>query len=126
MAHDRAFLDDVTSETIILRNASLSYHEGSISATERAIMKKRKGMIRMKEGLDKRRAHIEKGIAENMVRARRTHDDKRARAAKSKQKKLDERYGVEVNQKGQRCVSLTNHNMIFPPIVRPVIPQVQA
>lgn len=102
VAHDRAFLDSVTSETIILRNGTLTYHEGSISATERAIMKKRKGMIRMKEGLDKKKAHIEKGIAEGARMARKTGDDKRARAVKSKQKKLDERFGVEVNQKGHR------------------------
>ncbi|KAK7681416.1 hypothetical protein QCA50_015508 [Cerrena zonata] len=102
VAHDRAFLDSVTSETIIMRKGKLTYYEGSISVTERAIMKKRKGMIRMKEGLDRKKAHIEKGIAEGARMARKTGDDKRARAVKSKQKKLDERFGLEVSEKGHR------------------------
>jgi ATP-binding cassette, subfamily F, member 3 len=102
VAHDRDFLDTVTSETIVLRGQKLSYFEGSISEYERAAMKERKNRIRAKDALDRKRVAIEKSIKENVRMAVKTGDDKRAKVAKSKQKKLDERFGAEVNAKGHR------------------------
>ncbi|KAH7341316.1 P-loop containing nucleoside triphosphate hydrolase protein [Rhizoctonia solani] len=102
VAHDRDFLDEVTEETIILREQKLAYHEGAISACERAAAKKRKSQVRMKGALDKKREAIEKSIAEGARAARKTGDDNKARMVKSRQKKLDDRWGAEVNDKGHR------------------------
>ncbi|KAL1676431.1 P-loop containing nucleoside triphosphate hydrolase protein [Schizophyllum commune] len=102
VAHDRAFLDEATEETIFLRNKALTYHEGSISAAQRAIAKKRKGAIRARDALEKKRTAIEKSIAQGAKAARESGDDNKARMVKSRQKKLDERWGAEVNEKGHR------------------------
>ncbi|KAG9123707.1 hypothetical protein FRC07_014222 [Ceratobasidium sp. 392] len=102
VAHDRAFLDQATQETIILREQKLSYHEGAISACERAAAKKRKSQLRMRDALDKKRDLIEKSIAEGARAARKTGDDNKARMVKSRQKKLDDRWGLEVNEKGHK------------------------
>jgi ATP-binding cassette, subfamily F, member 3 len=102
VAHDRDFLDAVTTETIVLRSQKLSYFEGSITEYERAAIKDRKNRIRSKDALEKKRAAIEKSIKENVRMAAKSGDDKRAKIAKSKQKKLDERFGAEVNTKGHR------------------------
>ncbi|CEL55853.1 putative ABC transporter ATP-binding protein YheS OS=Escherichia coli O157:H7 GN=yheS PE=3 SV=1 [Rhizoctonia solani AG-1 IB] len=102
VAHDRDFLDEVTEETIILREQKLAYHEGAISACERAAAKKRKSQVRMKDALDKKREAIEKSIAEGARAARKTGDDNKARMVKSRQKKLDNRWGAEVNEKGHK------------------------
>ncbi|KAI5831119.1 P-loop containing nucleoside triphosphate hydrolase protein, partial [Schizophyllum commune Tattone D] len=102
VAHDRALLDEATEETIFLRNKALTYHEGSISAAQRAIAKKRKGAIRARDALEKKRNVIEKSIAQGAKAARESGDDNKARMVKSRQKKLDERWGAEVNEKGHR------------------------
>lgn len=102
VAHDRAFLDEVTQETIILREQKLTYHDGAISTCERAAAKKRKSKVRMRDALDKKREAIEKSISEGARAARKTGDDNKARMAKIRQKKLDDRFGVEVNEKGHR------------------------
>ncbi|GAB1526943.1 hypothetical protein RhiTH_010117 [Rhizoctonia solani] len=102
VAHDRDFLDEATEETIILREQKLAYHEGAISACERAGAKKRKSKVRMKDALDKKREAIEKTIAEGARAARKTGDENKARMVKSRQKKLDNRWGAEVNDKGHK------------------------
>ncbi|KAG8714810.1 hypothetical protein FRC09_017225, partial [Ceratobasidium sp. 395] len=102
VAHDRAFLDHVTQETIILREQKLTYHEGAISACERAAAKKHKSQVRTQDALDKKRDLIEKSIAEGARAARKTGDENRARMVKSRQKKLDDRWGLEVNEKGHK------------------------
>ncbi|QRV90137.1 ABC transporter [Ceratobasidium sp. AG-Ba] len=102
VAHDRAFLDQVTQETIVLREQKLAYHEGAISACERAAAKKRKSQVRMQDALDKKRDLIEKSIADGARAARKTGDENKARMVKSRQKKLDDRWGLEVNEKGHK------------------------
>jgi ATP-binding cassette subfamily F protein 3 len=102
VAHDRMFLDEVTEETIVLRNQQLTYFEGAISMYERATAKKRKSQMRQRDALDKKRELVEKTIANNLQAARKTGDDNKARMAKIRQKKLDDRWGAEVNDKGHR------------------------
>jgi hypothetical protein len=58
----------------------------------------------MKDALDKKREAIEKSIAEGARAARKTGDDNKARMVKSRQKKLDNRWGAEVNEKGHKYV----------------------
>jgi ATP-binding cassette, subfamily F, member 3 len=109
VAHDRAFLDAVTTETIVLRNMKLSYFEGSISEYERATMKKRKSDMKQKAALDHRKAALEKSISDGAKQARKSGDDKKAQQFKCKQKKLDERWGLEKNEKGHRLVCIFIH-----------------
>jgi ATP-binding cassette subfamily F protein 3 len=56
----------------------------------------------MRDALDKKRDVIEKSIAEGAKAARKTGDDNKARMVKIRQKKLDTRWGTEVNDKGHR------------------------
>lgn len=102
VAHDRDFLDAVTTSTIVLRSQQLTYHEGGVSSYERTAAKNRKHKLRAKEALERKRVAIERSVEENKRMANKSKDDKRARVAKSKQKKLDERFGEEVNSKGHR------------------------
>jgi ATP-binding cassette subfamily F protein 3 len=104
VAHDREFLDAVTQETIILRGQSLAYHEGSITVYERAALQKRKSKIRQQNALDKKRELVEKSITEGARAAKKSGDENKARMVKSRQKKLDERWGMEKNEKGHRRV----------------------
>ncbi|KAF8676865.1 ABC transporter [Rhizoctonia solani] len=52
--------------------------------------------------LHKKREAIEKTIAEGARAARKTGDENKARMVKSRQKKLDNRWGAEVNDKGHK------------------------
>jgi ATP-binding cassette, subfamily F, member 3 len=104
VAHDREFIDAIAQETIILRNKTLSYFDGNLTESERHTRAERKGKIRMKEAMDKKKAAIEKSIEMGMKSAKKTGDENRARMAKSRQRKLDERWGMETSAKGTRCV----------------------
>lgn len=102
VAHDRAFLDTVTTETIVLRNQTLATFEGAVSMYERATAKKHKSQVRQRDALDKKREAVEKTISDAKSMARKTGDDNKAKLAKTRQKKLDDRWGAEVNDKGHR------------------------
>ena len=102
VAHDREFIDVITQETIILRNKTLSYFDGNLTESERQIRTERKGKIRQKEAMDKKRSAIEKSIEMGARTAKKTGDENRMRMVKSRQKKLDNRWGMEKNDKGTR------------------------
>ncbi|KAJ7639258.1 P-loop containing nucleoside triphosphate hydrolase protein [Roridomyces roridus] len=102
ISHDQDFLNNVVEETIILRNQKLEYFEGTPAAFEVNERKKKKQLTSAQETLDKKREHVEKSIQQAFVSAKKTGDDNRQRMAKSRQKKLDERWGVETSAKGTR------------------------
>ncbi|KAH7107697.1 P-loop containing nucleoside triphosphate hydrolase protein [Auriculariales sp. MPI-PUGE-AT-0066] len=102
VAHDRDFLDNVSDETIILKDRQLKYFEGSLTNYERDLKKKRKYLRRMQDGLDKRKDAIEKSIRDGHRRAKESNDDALHRQVKSRKKKLDERWGLERNAKGHK------------------------
>ncbi|TFK35712.1 P-loop containing nucleoside triphosphate hydrolase protein [Crucibulum laeve] len=102
VAHDRDFVDAVAQETIILRNKTLTYFDGNLSEWESHTISDRKGKLRMKEALDKKRVLIEKSIEQGARSAKKTGDENRARMVKSRKKKLDERWGMEKSDKGTR------------------------
>jgi ATP-binding cassette subfamily F protein 3 len=58
ISHDQDFLNNVVEETIILRNKTLRYFEGTPAAFEANERKERKRLIRAKEGLDKKKEHV--------------------------------------------------------------------
>lgn len=104
VAHDRDFIDNITQELIILRLKTLTYFDGNLSEYERNTREKRKNQIKSKEAMDKKKEAIEKTIDNAQRNARKTGDDNLAKMAKSRQKKLDDRWGIERNAKGGRFV----------------------
>ncbi|KAJ6539742.1 P-loop containing nucleoside triphosphate hydrolase protein [Mycena capillaripes] len=92
ISHDQEFLNNVVEETIILRNKTLEYFEGTPAAFEVNERKKAKQLTSAQETLDKKREHIEKSIQQGIASAKKTGDDNR----------LDERWGVETSAKGTR------------------------
>nr|GAT52830.1 iron complex transport system ATP-binding protein [Mycena chlorophos] len=102
ISHDQAFLNHVVEETIILRNNKLEYFEGTPAAFEVAERKKAKHLTGMQEALDRKREHIEKSIQQGKESAKKTGDENRQKMVKSRQKKLDERWGLERSAKGTK------------------------
>lgn len=102
VTHDRDFADAVAEELIVLRNLKLERFRGNLSAYESVRHAKYKYMSRMKDAQDKQKKHMESTIKSNIRAAKRSGDDKKLKQAASRQKKLDERMGMEVSAKGTR------------------------
>ncbi|KAG8906283.1 hypothetical protein FRC01_008071, partial [Tulasnella sp. 417] len=102
ISHDRDFLDAITEELIVLRNKTLTYFDGNPSQHARFSLNQRKWLTRMKESQDKKQEAMEKTIADAIKLGKKTGDEGKLRMAKSRQKKLDERWGMEVSAKGTR------------------------
>lgn len=102
VSHDRAFVDAVADELLVMRHLTLERFRGNLSAYELQRMKKYKYMTRMKEANDKQKKHIQQTIDHNVKAAKQKGDDKKLKQAASRKKKLDDRMGVEVSAKGGR------------------------
>jgi ATPase subunit of ABC transporter with duplicated ATPase domains len=102
VAHDREFIDATAQETIVLRNKTLSYFDGNLTESERHAHAERRGKVRQKEAMDKKRSAIEKSIEQGARTAKKTGDENRMKMVKSRQKKLDDRWGMEKTDKGTR------------------------
>ncbi|KAJ7600806.1 P-loop containing nucleoside triphosphate hydrolase protein [Mycena floridula] len=85
-----------------LRNQKLSYFEGNLSQCELNEKKVRKGLTNMQDAMDRKKQAIEKSIDDGKRTAKKTGDENRARMVKSRQKKLEERWGLERSDKGTR------------------------
>jgi ATPase subunit of ABC transporter with duplicated ATPase domains len=102
VSHDRAFLDAICEEIVILKDQTLEYFRGNVSAYEADLKSKRLYWGRMKEAQDHQKSHMEATIRENIKLGKKTGDDNKLAMAKSRQKKMDERMGVQVNANGGR------------------------
>lgn len=102
VSHDREFLDAVSSSLIILRKQKLSYFEGNLTDYQREQRQEWIHKARQQAALDKKKEAMQKSIAQAASSARKSGDDNKMRMAKSRQKKLDERFGLEVNAKGHK------------------------
>ncbi|KAI9357920.1 P-loop containing nucleoside triphosphate hydrolase protein, partial [Zopfochytrium polystomum] len=102
VSHDRAFLNATTTETVVMKNQTLTYHTGNYDEYLKDKEDKQKRDVRRQEAMDKKKAHIEKSIQEAVKSAKRSGDDKKLTQAASRQKKLDDRWGLEVSAKGHR------------------------
>jgi ATPase subunit of ABC transporter with duplicated ATPase domains len=102
VSHDRDFIDAVCPETILLRDRTLNYFRGTFSAYEKDRRMQILHLSRMQEAQDRQKAHIEKTIAQNMKAGKAAGDENKLRQAKSRQKKLDDRWGMSVSAKGGR------------------------
>ncbi|PGH26479.1 hypothetical protein AJ80_01793 [Polytolypa hystricis UAMH7299] len=102
VSHDRDFLNTVCQEIVILRDQKLTYFKGNLSEYEEDVEAQKLYWGRMKEAQDKQIAHMETTIRENMKLGKKTGDDNKLRMAKSRQKKVDDRMGVQVSATGGR------------------------
>ncbi|GAA5882378.1 hypothetical protein JCM3774_004325 [Rhodotorula dairenensis] len=101
-SHDTAFLSAVVEETIILRNQQLKYFEGTPAAFDANEKKEYLRATKDQAALDKKRMHVEASIRKGKASAKATGDENRARMVKSREKKLEERWGLEQSAKGGR------------------------
>ena len=102
VSHDRDFIDISCEQLIILQDQSLTYFSGNLSAYEEDRRAHTLQMTRMKESQDRQVDHMEKTIKDSIKIGKQNGDDNRLRMAKSRQKKLDERMGMQVSASGGR------------------------
>ncbi|KAJ5625183.1 hypothetical protein N7510_001492 [Penicillium lagena] len=102
VSHDRDFINAVCEEIVILRDQKLNYFRGNLSAYEQDFEEQKLYWGRMKEAQERQIAHMEASIRENMKIGKKTNDENKLRQAKSRQKKVDDRMGLQVNANGGR------------------------
>ncbi|TFK20041.1 P-loop containing nucleoside triphosphate hydrolase protein [Coprinopsis marcescibilis] len=101
VSHDRNFLSEVTTETIIFKDRKLQYHNGNYEDWESNTEEQRKRKIRLKELEAKRKKQIMASIQKNIQQAKATGDDKRLGMVASRKKALD-RLGMQRLEDGKR------------------------
>lgn len=102
VSHDRDFINTVCQELIILRDQTLTYFRGDLSMYDKSIRDKKLYLSRMRDAQEKQKAHIQATIQANVKQGKATGDDNKLRQAKSRQKKLDNRMGMEKSASGGR------------------------
>ncbi|KAF7713599.1 Uncharacterized protein PECH_002530 [Penicillium ucsense] len=102
VSHDRDFINAVCEEIVILREQKLTYFRGNLAAYEQDFEEQKLRWGRMKEAQERQIAHMEASIRENLKIGKKTNDDNKLRQAKSRQKKVDDRMGLQVNANGHR------------------------
>lgn len=101
VSHDRDFIS-LCTDLLILKDKDLTYFHGDLPMYEASRSEKKLYLQKMKDAKDKQKAHIQSTIAENIREGKKKGDDTRLRQAKQRQKKLDDRWGLEVSAKGGR------------------------
>ncbi|KAI8984310.1 P-loop containing nucleoside triphosphate hydrolase protein [Mycotypha africana] len=101
VSHDREFLNNVTAETIILKDKQLKYHDGNFKDYEKNTEEQRIRKQAMLDNNEKKKKKILASIEQNRQQAKASGDDKRHGMIKSRQKKL-ERLGMEKTEDGKR------------------------
>lgn len=102
VSHDRDFMDNICEELILLRDQKLSYFRGNISAYDKDFRSRVLYLTRMQEVQDRESARLAKTINANIKVGKKTGDDNKLRMAKSRQKKIEERAGMQVSATGGR------------------------
>ncbi|GLI64779.1 hypothetical protein VaNZ11_008183 [Volvox africanus] len=101
VSHDRAFLNAVAQETIVLRDGSLQYFPGTYNAYLQARAEASLHKERQVAGQERQKAHLMDTISRAEKAAREAGDDKRLLQAASRRKKID-RLGAETTADGKR------------------------
>merc|ERR1711991_87963 len=101
VSHDRVFLDEVSTETMVFRNHVLTTHPGNYSSYIKTKADLDAKMATLAANDAKRKAQIQKSIEYNAAAARKTGDDKRLAQNKSRKKKMA-RMGMEKLDSGKR------------------------
>lgn len=102
VSHDRDFITATSQELIILRSQALTYFRGSLATYESTIREKTLYLTKMRDAQEKQKSHIQQTIQQNIKQGKATGDENKLRQAKSRQKKLENRMGMEVSAKGTR------------------------
>ena len=103
--HDRAFADAVAEELLLLRLVparSLETFKGTLSAYAAEKARQIRRLTKMSDALDRKKAHMAETVEKQAQAARRAGDDKKAKQAASRKKKLEEHTGLEVSATGNR------------------------
>ncbi|GKT61997.1 ABC transporter [Colletotrichum tofieldiae] len=101
VSHDRDFIT-LCTDLLILKDKGLTYFHGDVPTYEASQSERKLWLTKMKDAQDKQRAHIQQSIANNMKAGKANDDQNKLRQAKSRQKKLDDRWGLQVSAKGGR------------------------
>ncbi|XXG99023.1 hypothetical protein Hte_005357 [Hypoxylon texense] len=101
VSHDRDFIS-LCTDLLIIKDKELTYFHGDLPMYESSRAEKRVYLTKMKEAQDKQKEHIQQTIQRNMREGKAKDDQNKIRQAKSRQKKLDDRMGMEVSAKGGR------------------------
>ncbi|KAF8655472.1 hypothetical protein AX16_003061 [Volvariella volvacea WC 439] len=102
VSHDREFVDAIADESIILRDQKLEKYHGNLTSYYTTRGEQQRRLTRMKEAQTRQEVHMKKTIAGNIRAAKTSGDDKKLKQAASRQKKLNERMGMEVGIRGGR------------------------
>lgn len=100
VSHDRDFIDNICEEIILLKDKSLTYFRGNLTAYEEDLAARQTSLARMKEANDRQVAHMEKTISTNIKAGKKTGDESKLRQAVSRQKRIADRTGMQVNATG--------------------------
>ncbi|GJC78034.1 protein GCN20 [Colletotrichum liriopes] len=101
VSHDRDFIT-LCTDLLILKDKGLTYFHGDVPTYEASQSERKLWLTKMKDAQDKQKAHIQQSIANNMKAGKANDDQNKLRQAKSRQKKLDDRWGLQVSAKGGR------------------------
>jgi ATP-binding cassette, subfamily F, member 3 len=102
VTHDRDFADAVAEELLIMRDQKIERFRGNLSTYESEKIKKIKWMTTMQDAQNRQKKHMEQSIMNNIRAAKKTGDDKKLKQAASRQKRVDDRLGMQVNAKGHK------------------------
>ncbi|KAK9473860.1 P-loop containing nucleoside triphosphate hydrolase protein [Dipodascopsis tothii] len=102
VSHDRDFVDNICEELVLVKDFKLEYFPGNLSFYEEELEKKKIHLEKLKENETKQVDRLRKTIQTNKQVGKATGDDNKLRQAKSRQKKLENRTGVETSAKGTR------------------------
>ncbi|WQF83554.1 Putative AAA+ ATPase domain, P-loop containing nucleoside triphosphate hydrolase [Colletotrichum destructivum] len=101
VSHDRDFIT-LCTDLLILKEKGLTYFHGDLPTYEASQSERKLWLTKMKDAQDKQKAHIQQSISNNMKAGKANDDQNKLRQAKSRQKKLDDRWGLQVSAKGGR------------------------
>ncbi|KAI1849318.1 hypothetical protein JX266_004813 [Neoarthrinium moseri] len=99
VSHDRDFIS-LCTDLLIVKDKDLTYFHGDLPTYESSRAEKKVYLTKMKEAKEKQKEHIQQTIQKNMKEGKAKDDQNKIRQAKSRQKKLDDRWGLEVSAKG--------------------------
>lgn len=101
VSHDRDFIS-LCTDLLIIRDKDLTYFHGDLPMYESSKAERKIYMTKMRDAKEKQKEHIQQSIQKSMKDGKAKDDQNRIRQAKSRQKKLDDRWGLEVSAKGGR------------------------
>lgn len=101
VSHNRAFLNEVAEEIIVVRDQRLDYFTGNYDEYIVDYNDKQSFLQAKADANQKKKDALELSVEKALVAAKRSGDDKKVQTMVSRKKKLD-RIGMDVNEKGHR------------------------